>query len=37
VDIVLSASAVQEMMQQAQEFLEAARRYLQQGESGPAE
>jgi uncharacterized protein (UPF0332 family) len=37
VDIVLSASAVQEMLQQAQEFLEAARRYLQQGESGPAE
>jgi uncharacterized protein (UPF0332 family) len=37
VDIVLSASAVQEMMQQAQEFLEAARRYLQPGESGSAE
>jgi len=37
VDIVLSASAVQEMLQQAQEFLEAARRYLQPGESGSAE
>ena len=34
VDMVLSTSAVQEMMQQAKEFLEAARRYLQQGESG---
>jgi uncharacterized protein (UPF0332 family) len=37
VDIVLSASAVQEMMQQAKEFLDVARRYLQQGESGSAE
>jgi uncharacterized protein (UPF0332 family) len=37
VDMVLSASAVQEMLQQATEFLEAARRYLQLGESGSAE
>jgi uncharacterized protein (UPF0332 family) len=37
VDIVLSTSAVQEMMQQAQEFLDAARHYLQQGASGSAE
>jgi uncharacterized protein (UPF0332 family) len=37
VDIVLSASAVQEMLQQATEFLEAARHYLQLGESGSAE
>jgi uncharacterized protein (UPF0332 family) len=36
-DIVLSASAVQVMLQQAKEFLETARRYLQLGESGPAE